>query len=152
MITRRIAGLTIAAAFAALTVAATSALGAEARPWLCRDKPVFSDGTAMNYSVTTSAGRSWRMFFMEFEPDAAHDGFEIVRSAPVSPGGEATGNLEAGRYFAVAMYSSGGNWICPGYAQDSEHRPAGELYNICYGQDGPPCLVTLAITPSAPTH
>jgi hypothetical protein len=152
MITRRIAGLTIAAAFAALTIGATSARGAEARPWLCRDKPVFSDSTAMNYSVTTRTGRAWRMFFMAFEPGAAHDGFEIVRSAPLAPGSDATGSLEAGRYFAVAMYASGGNWICPGYAQDSEHRPAGELYNICYGQDGPPCLVTLAIMRSGAAH
>jgi len=152
MITRRIAGFTIAAAFAALTVAATSARGAEARPWLCRDKPVFSDNAEMKYRVTTSAGRSWRMFFMQFEAGAAHDGFEIVRSAPLPPGRDAVGSLEAGRYFAVAMYSSGGNWICPGYAQDSEHRPAGQLYNICYGQDGPPCFVTLAIMASTPPH
>jgi hypothetical protein len=152
MIKRRIAGFTTVAAVAALTFLSTSARGAEARPWLCRDKPVFSDNTAMNYRVTTSAGRSWRMFFMQFEPDAAHDGFEIVRTAPLTPGGDASGSLEAGRYFAVAMYASGGNWICPGYAQDSEHRPAGELYNICYGQDGPPCLVTLAIMPSTPAR
>ncbi len=152
MITRPIAGLSIVAAFAALTIATTSALGAEARPWLCRDKPVFSDDAGMNYSVTTRSGRAWRMFFMQFEPGAAHDGFEIVRSAPLTPGGDAVGTLEAGRYFAVAMYSSGGAWICPGYAQDSEHRPAGQLYNICYGQDGPPCLVTLAIMQSVPTH
>jgi hypothetical protein len=148
----RFAGLSFAAAFAALTIATTSALGAEARPWLCRDKPVFSDSTAMNYSVTTRGGRAWRMFFMQFEPDAAHDGFEIVRSAPLSPGGDAVGSLEAGRYFAVAMYASGGNWICPGYAEDSEQRPAGQLYNICYGEDGPPCLVTLAIMRPTASH
>ena len=72
----------IAAAIAALTAASASAQ--EARPWLCRDKPVFSYNHAMEYQVTALPGRQWRMFFMQYSPDAAHDGFDIVDTRPVS--------------------------------------------------------------------
>jgi hypothetical protein len=133
------------AALAIVACASSSAMAGEARPWLCRDKPVFSYNSGMRYEVTSGQGRAWRMFFMAFDPTGGHDGFEIVRTADLV-GGTASGVLESGRYFAVAMYRQGGNWICPGYAQDRERPPAGELNNICYGEDGPPCLVTLAVS------
>jgi len=117
----------------------------EARPWLCRDKPVFSYNSGMRYTLTSNRGRAWKVFFMAFDPAGGHDGFEIVRSADLASGSTASGSLEGGRYFAVAMYHQGGSWICPGYARDQEHPPSGQLNNICYGEDGPPCLVTLAV-------
>ena len=78
--------LPIAAALAMLF--ATSAFAQEARPWLCRDKPVFSYDRSMEYKVSARPGRQWRMFFMQYSPDAAHDGFDIVNSREVASRGE----------------------------------------------------------------
>jgi hypothetical protein len=136
----------IAAAIAALV--ATSAFAQEARPWLCRDKPVFSFEHSMEYQATATSGRQWRIFFMQFSPDAAHDGFDIVNSREISSHGDpVSGNLTAGRYFAVALYRQGGHWICPDYTHDDRDPKLGEVSNLCYGEDGPPCLVKLKVTP-----
>ncbi len=79
------------------TFVAGAALAEEARPWLCRDKPVFSYDRPMEYQATALPGRQWRIFFMHYSPDAAHDGFEIVNSREISSRGDpATGNLPAG--------------------------------------------------------
>jgi hypothetical protein len=139
--------LLIAAALA--TLVASSAFAQEARPWLCRDKPVFSYDRSMEYQVTARPGRQWRMFFMQYSPDAAHDGFDIVNSRELSSRGDpVAGNLAAGRYFAVALYHGpGGHWICPGYTNDARDPKLGEVSNLCYGEDGPPCLVTLKVKP-----
>ncbi|HZC45043.1 MAG TPA: hypothetical protein VE243_01135, partial [Candidatus Acidoferrum sp.] len=59
------------------------ALAEEGRPWLCRDKPVFSYDRSMEYQVTARPGRQWRIFFMRYSPDAAHDGFDIVNTREV---------------------------------------------------------------------
>ncbi|MGB8413529.1 MAG: hypothetical protein WCE23_11975 [Candidatus Binatus sp.] len=125
------------------------AFAAQPRPWLCRDKPVFSSDRAMEYQVTARPGRDWRIFFMQYSPDAAHDGFDIVNSRVLSSRGDpAAGSLAAGRYFAVALYrGSGGHWICPGYTHDDRDSKLGELSNLCYGEDGPPCLVKLQVKP-----
>jgi hypothetical protein len=146
-IVSRVARLMVGAA-AMIAIAAPIVSAGEARPWLCRDKPVFSYNAGMRYEVTSSHGREWKVFFMAFDPGGGHDGFEIVRTADLS-GGSASGSLESGRYFAVALYRQGSNWICPGYAQDSGHPMAGQLNNICYGQDGPPCQVNLAVKAAA---
>jgi len=139
---------TIAAAIA--TIVASSAFAQEARPWLCRDKPVFSDNRAMEYHVTALPGRQWRIFFMQYSPDAAHDGFDIVNSREISSHGDpVSGNLTAGRYFAVALYRQSGHWICPDYTHDDRNPSLGEISNLCYGQDGPPCLVKLQVKPNA---
>ena len=127
-------------------VLSTSAFAQEARPWLCRDKPVFSYDRSMEYQVTARPGRQWRIFFMQYSPDAAHDGFDIlnsreVRAEPVS------GSLAAGRYFAVALYRQGGHWICPDYTHDDRNPRLGEVSNLCYGDGGPPCLVKLQVKP-----
>ncbi len=152
-ILKNIACLSIVAAIAALV--ATSAFAQEARPWLCRDKPVFSYDRAMEYQATASSGRQWRIFFMQYSPDAAHDGFDIVNSREISSHGDpVSGDLTAGRYFAVALYRQGGHWICPDYTHDDRDPKLGEVSNLCYGEDGPPCLVKLKVTgehmPSAP--
>jgi hypothetical protein len=139
------AGLAIALAISA----STPAFADQARPWLCRDKPVFSSARAMKYEVSARPGRQWKIFFMQYSPDAAHDGFDIVNSHELSSGGaSATGHLEAGRYFAVALYrGGGGHWICPDYAHDDRTPKTGAVSNLCYGADGPPCLVNLNVMP-----
>jgi hypothetical protein len=139
----------VAMAGAILIAGADAALAAEARPWLCRDKPVFSYDRSMEYQVTAQPGRQWRIFFMQFSPDAAHDGFEITNSRELpSRGDPLTGRLDPGRYFTVALYRSGsGSWTCPGYAHDDHNSKLGELSKLCYGEDGPPCLVNLTVKP-----
>ena len=139
----------LALAIALSFAVADTALAAEARPWLCRDKPVFSYNRSMEYQVTARPGREWRIFFMQFSPDAAHDGFDIAASRAIpSRGDPLTGRLDPGRYFTVALYRSGsGSWICPGYAHDDRNPKLGELSKLCYGEDGPPCLVNLVVKP-----
>jgi hypothetical protein len=139
----RVARISSIAALALLT--ATPVLAQEARPWLCRDKPVFSYDRSMEYQVTARPGRQWRMFFMKYSPDAAHDGFDIVDSREVR--GDSSGNLAAGQYFAVALYRQGGHWICPDYTHDDRNPKLGEVSNLCYGNGGPPCLVKLQVKP-----
>jgi hypothetical protein len=140
----------IAAAIAAL--AAGSASAQEARPWLCRDKPVFSYNHSMQFRATAGPGRQWRMFFMQYSPDAAHDGFDIIDSRDISSHGDpAAGELAAGQYFAVALYREGGHWICPDYTHDDHNSRLGEVSNLCYGDDGPPCLVRLLVKPATPS-
>jgi hypothetical protein len=136
----------LAAALA--TMAAGSALAQEARPWLCRDKPVFSYDRAMEYVATARPGRQWRIFFMQYSPDAAHDGFDIINSREISSRGDpVSGSLATGQYFAVALYREGGHWICPDYTHDDRNSKLGEVSNLCYGDDGPPCLVKLQVMP-----
>ena len=139
----KLSSLMLTAAGLAMLLACP-AFAEEGRPWLCRDKPVFSYHRSMEYEVTARPGRQWRIFFMQYSPDAAHDGFDIVNSREISSHGDAvSGNLAAGRYFAVALYRDGGHWICPGYAHDDRDPKLGEVSNLCYGEDGPPCLVKL---------
>jgi len=126
-------------------ILASPALAQEGRPWLCRDKPVFSYDHPMEYVATALPGRQWRIFFMQYSPDAAHDGFDIVNSRAIGTG--ASGNLGAGRYFAVALYRQGSHWICPDYTHDNRDPKLGEVSNLCYGEDGPPCLVKLLVKP-----
>lgn len=134
-------------AAALMMLIASPALAAEARPWLCRDKPVFSSDRAMEYQVTAERGSQWRIFFMQYSPDAAHDGFDIVSARDLATRGEpVAGDLAAGRYFAVALYHGpGGHWICPGYTQNQRDLKPGEVSDLCYGEDGPPCLVKLKV-------
>jgi hypothetical protein len=129
-----------------VTAGALPAHAAEARPWLCRNKPVFSSSSAMTYQVANRGGSRWELLLMQFEPGSAHDGYEIVASQELpAGGGQASGALAAGRYFAVAMHrGGGGHWICPGYAQDKD-RPAGALNRICYGEEASSCPVTLTV-------
>ncbi len=134
------------AAFA--TLLANPAFAEEGRPWLCRDKPVFSYDRSMEYVATARPGRQWRIFFMQYSPDAAHDGFDIVNTREISSHGDpVNGNLAAGRYFVVALYREGSHWICPGYTHDDRDPKLGEVSNLCYGEDGPPCLVKLQVKP-----
>src|SRR5260221_11889998 len=92
-----------AAAFAILL--ASPSFAEEGRPWLCRDKPVFSLDRSMEYVVTARPGRQWRVFFMQYLPDAAPDGFDIVKSREIAAHGDPVAwDLAAGWYFPVALY------------------------------------------------
>src|ERR1700746_1500075 len=87
---------------------ASSAFAQEARPWLRRKKPVFSYDRSMEYQVTARPGRQWRIFFMQYSPDAAHDGFDIVNTREITSHGDpVSGSLTAGRYFGVALLRPG---------------------------------------------
>ena len=134
------------ALFALILVLAAAgvATAAEPRPWLCRDKPVFSTSGASRMDLTSHDRRHWQVFLMKFDPSGGHDGFTITDSYNVEPGGRQTGaNVPGGRFFAVALYNSGGRWICPGPARNE--RAAGTIANLCYSTDGGSCDVTLTV-------
>lgn len=145
--------LAVSCGIGLVAAGALSAHAAEARPWLCRSKPVFSSSSAMTYQVVNHGGSRWELLLMQFEPDSAHDGYEVVASHELPAGaGQAGGSLAPGRYFAVAMYrGEGGHWICPGYAEDKD-RPAGAVSRICYGEDSPLCPVTLTVLSAPPAR
>lgn len=88
------------------------------------------------------------MMLMSFDPMGGHDGFTIVESRDLSnavPSG--SGQLSAGRYFAVAQYLEGGEWICPAYAQRSPNYNPNEVASICYGAESTNCVVKLTVSP-----
>ena len=96
----------------AIVMTASIALAAEPRPWLCRDKPVFSYDRGMEYEASARPGRQWQLFFMQFDPSGGHDGFTIVSQRDLGIRGEPlTGQLAAGRYFAVALYRAEGRLL-----------------------------------------
>ncbi|HEY2524782.1 MAG TPA: hypothetical protein VGI29_06970 [Candidatus Binataceae bacterium] len=146
---RFVSGVACAIAFA--VVASTAARAAEARPWLCRSKPVFSSDSAMKYHIVNRGSERWQLLLMQFQMGAAHDGYEVVASQELpASAGQASGTLAPGRYFAVAMYrNGGGRWICPGYAENKD-RPAGAVSRICYDEDSPGCPVALTVFSAAP--
>jgi hypothetical protein len=118
----------------------------EPRPWLCRDKPVFSDSHPMQYQVSAKRGE-WQIFFMQFEINAAHDGFSIRESRDLTRTPQ-SGTLPSGQYYAVALYQKGGAWICS-YGEDSPRAP-GDIKNLCYGPEGDlSCPATLSVKSSA---
>ena len=146
----KFAGLAIAILTVALVAFAPAAQSAQARPWLCRDKPVFSASSPMRYQVTREAGgRRWRLLLMSFDPMGGHDGFTIVHSRDLgSSEHRVGGQIAAGRYFAVAQYLEGGEWICPGYSQLAGTTPSGEIAEVCYGAESTDCAVKLNVMPA----
>ena len=122
------------------------AFGAEARPWLCRAKPVFSSDRSMTYEAVNRGGGRWLMTFMRFDPSGlGHDGFTVSSAQDVAA--RATGTLESGQWYAVALYRSGSHWICPGNAAESDERAPGVVSNLCYGRDPGECTVRLMVRP-----
>jgi hypothetical protein len=98
----------------------------------------------MRYRITMTSRSRWQLFLMQFTPDAGHDGFAIAQT--ISRG--AMGQLSAGRYFAVALRDSGGNWICPPVV--SEEPPhSGTISDLCFATDEGECSVELVVTPDA---
>jgi hypothetical protein len=139
----------IAVGLIGVLLASSPARATEPRPWLCRDKPVFSWNHPMNFELSARPGTQWRMFFMQFEPDSAHDGFSITQTHELGPRSiSVKGKLAPGRYFAVALRrESGGLWICPGYARESPKFTPGIVSKLCYGESGASCDVNLLVTP-----
>ena len=120
-----------------------AASAAEPRPWLCRDKPVFSSSGPSRIELSSHDSRHWQIFLMQFDPSGGHDGFTITNTYDLGSGGRHAGEaLTQGRYFAVALYGSGGHWICAGPARDE--RTAGTIASLCYGAGGG-CDVTLIV-------
>jgi hypothetical protein len=128
-------------------LAAGAAFASEARPWLCRDKPVFSTSGPSRMDLTSHDSRRWQVFLMQFDPSGGHDGFTITNNYDLSSGVRNAGeSLTQGRYFAVALYGSGGHWICAGPA--SEQRTPGTIASLCYSVGGGSCDVTLDVKSS----
>ena len=137
-------------AIAGVAGSLSPAQAAEPRPWLCRDKPVFSSKEEVQYEVSSQGGTRWQMFFMQLDPNGPHDGYTTINSAQVSPHGSRNGTLPAGQYFAVPLYSREGHWICPDYDHDQSFGKSGVVADICYGAAGPPCTLKLTVRPSLP--
>jgi hypothetical protein len=133
-----------------MAVRLAPAMAVEPRPWLCRDKPVFSSSRQMSYEATSRGGR-WMMTFMRFDPAGGHDGFTVVSARDLH--GRVEGTLEPGQWYAVALYRSGGHWICPGNAGESDRPAPGLVRDLCYGEEAGSCPVRLSVrasTASAP--
>jgi len=136
--------LALAAAMFAIATA-SAAHAAEPRPWLCRDKPVFSSGHAMSYRLTTNSRSQWALFLMQFTPGGGHDGFAIAQTLRST----SSGQIPPGQYFAVALHRAGGNWICPADV-DEEHAPAATIAKLCFSASDGGCSVKFVVTPAAP--
>jgi hypothetical protein len=137
---------TIAILIAATIGIRTRAFGAEARPWLCRAKPVFSSDKPMTYEATNRAGGRWLMTFMRFDPSGlGHDGFTLSSTQDVTT--HAEGTLGPGQWYAVALYRSASHWICPGNAGESDEPAPGVVSNLCYGRNPGECTVKLTVRP-----
>jgi hypothetical protein len=129
-----------------VTIGSGSAVfGAEARPWLCRAKPVFSSDKPMTYQASSRRG-SWLLTFMRFDPSGGHDGFTVASARDV--GVNTQGTLEPGQWYAVALYRAGGHWICPGNAGESDEPATGVVSDLCYGRDQGECTVKLTVRPA----
>jgi|SRR5215813_12615282 len=126
----------------------SQALGAEARPWLCRAKPVFSSNKPMTYEATNRGGGRWLMTFMSFDPSGlGHDGFTVSSAQEV--GTHTSGILGRGQWYAVALYRSGSHWICPGNAAETDEPGPGVVSNLCYGVDPGDCTIKLTVRPQS---
>jgi len=134
--------------FAALISLATPsrAFAAEARPWLCRDKPAFSSDKPMRYEVSGPGGRLWQIFLMQFKLGSAHDGFDIIASHDLAASASAA--IPSGHYFAVAMHLAGnGHWICRRSARRLQEAAPDTVTHLCFGdEDSDTCQVTLKVT------
>jgi hypothetical protein len=122
---------------------------AEARPWLCRDKPVFSSDQRVHYEARSRGQRHWRLFFMQFVAGGPQDGFAVIKSDDIEAGSSrAAGELGKGQFFAVALYlAPGGRWVCPRSAEEAEEpRGPGVVSQLCYSdEESDSCRVRLTI-------
>jgi hypothetical protein len=125
---------------------ASAAHAAEPRPWLCRDKPVFSSQRPMSYQLSTNSRSQWQLFLMQFTPGGGHDGFDIAKTVSGTSGGQ----LPAGRYFAVALHNVRGNWVCPAEVSEQQ-RAAGVISNLCFAAPDGGCNVKFIVTSDTAT-
>jgi len=133
-----------------MTTPFSRANATEPRPWLCRDKPVFSSEKPIRYEADNSGGKRWVITFMHFDPTGGHDGFTVVSTHDLQK--HDAGSLEAGRWYAVALYREGGHWICPGNARESDKQGPDFIANLCYGEDPGSCPVRLTVRPADEAH
>ncbi len=126
-----------------MLVAAAPARAVEPRPWLCRDKPVFSSDQPMTYDASLRGGGRWVMIFMRFDPSGGHDGFTVFDTRDVT--GRVTGSLERGQWYGVGMYREGSHWICSAQAEESDQVVAGVVRDYCYGRTAGSCEVKLTV-------
>jgi hypothetical protein len=137
---------TIAIVSVAVIGTGSHAFGAEARPWLCRAKPVFSSDKPMTYAATNRGAGRWLITFMSFDPSGlGHDGFTVSSAQDVRV--HTNGTLEPGQWYAVALYRSGSHWICPGNAAENDEPGPGVVSDLCYGRDEGECTVKLTVRP-----
>ena len=132
------AAIVLAAIIVSCAVFGSSAEAAEARPWLCRDKPVFSSNHPVRYEAVRHGGRHWRLFFMQFVPNGPHDGFTTTASDDIPVGASsAEGELGAGQFYAVALYlAQGGHWVCPRSVEDADAaRDPGVISDLCFSDE-----------------
>jgi hypothetical protein len=130
---------------------ATGASAADARPWLCRAKPVFSSNKPMTYQAVNHSAERWLLTFMRFDPSGlGHDGFTVSSTKDVATSTD--GTLDAGQWYAVALYRSGSHWICPGNARESDEPSPGVISSLCYGRDLGECTVKLKVRSQSSTN
>lgn len=139
---KRVAGV-LGAAVLMLAAAAPVARALEPRPWLCRDKPVFSSGQPMTYDASLRGGGHWVMIFMRFDPSGGHDGFTVFDTRDVS--GRVRGSLARGQWYGVGMYREGSHWICSAQADENDQVVAGVVRDYCYGRTAGSCDVELVV-------
>lgn len=146
--TGRVAAIAFSAA--AIVSAAGSARAMEPRPWLCRDKPVFSSGQPMAWTATKRGGGRWVMTFMRFDPDGGHDGFTVDDTRPID--GVESGSLEPGQWYAVGMYREGSHWICAARARENHQFVPGVVRDLCYGETDGACAVKMVVRKRSGAH
>jgi len=127
------------AAMGLLGLAMSAPLAAQAaqpRPWLCRDKPVFSSPNQAQLTVRRHDRRQWEMFLMKFDANRGHDGFTVTGSYPLRGDSPSSAVVGRGQFYAVALFrATNGHWFCPARVVDNT-RP-GELANFCYHANNP---------------
>ena len=102
----------------------------------------------MAYEASNRGAGRWLMTFMRFDPSGlGHDGFTVAATEDVT--GHAQGTLEAGQWYAVALYRSGSHWICPGNARESDEPAPGIVRSLCYGRDPGECTMKLTVRPQS---
>ena len=137
----------VAMGFLMLAMCGTlTAQAAPPRPWLCRDKPVFSSPNQAQLTARRHDRRQWALFLMKFEPNGGHDGFTITNSYPLRGDSPSSAILGRGQFYAVALYrTANGHWFCPSRVVDNT-RP-GELANFCYHANDPGlCDISLTVS------
>jgi hypothetical protein len=134
---------TVMLAVGMLATATAIVSAGEPRPWLCRDKPVFSSSGPMTYDASMRGSGHWVITFMRFDPSGGHDGFTVFESREMS--GQVTGTLERGQWYAVGMYREEGRWVCAGPAQENQQFVAGIVRDLCYGTADGGCDVKMIV-------
>lgn len=131
---------------AILCATAPRVFAGRARPWVCSDKAAFSSSRPMTYEAMATGRHLWILSFLQFQMGGPNEGFtDIARHVLRRNGRSVTGQLPAGHYFAVAVYSRGGYWPCPQNVQEHDRGRPGVIATLCFGEDGNACPVKVTI-------